>query len=185
MTSPQTDKRPTLYLIDGSAYIYRAFFALPPLNNSKGLQTNAVYGFTTMLLKIIRERQPDGLAVAFDEKGPTIRHEEFKEYKAQRPPMPDAMQAQIPYIHRVVEALAIPALRQAGYEADDLIGALARRAEQAGYDVVIVTGDKDMFQLLTPHIRIYDPVKDKWFGEAECRERFTVEPARVAVSAAT
>ncbi|HSA62647.1 MAG TPA: DNA polymerase I [Nitrospiraceae bacterium] len=170
---------PTLYLIDGSAYIYRAFFALPALNNSKGLQTNAVYGFTTMLLKIIRERQPDGLAVAFDEKGPTMRHEEFKEYKAQRPPMPDGMKAQIPYIHRVVDALAIPGLRQAGYEADDLIGTLARKAEQAGYDVVIVTGDKDMFQLLTPHVRIYDPVKDKWFGEAECRERFGVEPARV------
>ncbi|CUQ66610.1 DNA polymerase I [Candidatus Nitrospira inopinata] len=178
MTSP-TDKRPTLYLIDGSAYIYRAFFALPPLNNSKGLQTNAVYGFTTMLLKILRERQPDDVAVAFDEKGPTLRHEEFKEYKAQRPPMPDAMQAQIPYIHRVVEALAIPVLRQPGYEADDLIGTLARKAEQAGYDVVIVTGDKDMFQLLSPHVRIYDPVKDKWFGEAECIERFGVEPARV------
>ena len=174
-----TEKRKILYLIDGSAYIYRAFFALPALNNSKGLQTNAVYGFTTMLLKIIRERQPDGLAVAFDEKGPTLRHEEFKEYKAQRPPMPDGMKAQIPYIHRVVDALAIPGLRQAGYEADDLIGTLARKAEQAGYDVVIVTGDKDMFQLLTPHVRIYDPVKDKWIGEAECRERFGVEPARV------
>ena len=170
---------PTLYLIDGSAYIYRAFYALPALNNSKGLQTNAVYGFTTMLLKIIREHRPDGLAVAFDEKGPTLRHEEFKDYKAQRPPMPDGMKAQIPYIHRVVEALAIPGLRQAGYEADDLIGTLARKAEQAGYDVVIVTGDKDMFQLLTPHVRMYDPVKDKWFGEAECRERFGVEPARV------
>ncbi|TKS60058.1 MAG: DNA polymerase I [Nitrospira sp.] len=170
---------PTFYLIDGSAYIYRAFFALPALNNSKGLQTNAVYGFTTMLLKIIRERRPDGLAVAFDEKGPTLRHEEFKEYKAQRPPMPDGMKAQIPYIHRVVEALAIPGLRKAGYEADDLIGTLAHKAEQAGYDVAIVTGDKDMYQLLTPHVRIYDPVKDKWFGEAECRERFGVEPARV------
>ncbi|MBM4128080.1 MAG: DNA polymerase I [Nitrospira sp.] len=174
-----TAKRPTLYLIDGSAYIYRAFFALPALNNSKGLQTNAVYGFTTMLLKIIREHKPDGLAVAFDEKGPTIRHEAFKDYKAQRPPMPDGMKSQIPYIHRVVEALAIPGLRQAGYEADDLIGTLAHKAEQGGYDVVIVTGDKDMFQLLTPHVRIYDPVKEKWFGEPECHERFSVEPARV------
>lgn len=174
-----SSKLKTLYLIDGSAYIYRAFFALPALNNSKGLQTNAVYGFTTMLLKILRERQPDGLVVAFDEKGPTLRHQEFKEYKAQRPPMPEGMSAQIPYIHRIVEALNIPAVRQAGYEADDLIGTLARKAEQAGYDVVIVTGDKDMFQLVTPHVRIYDPVKDKWSGEAECRERFGVEPARV------
>ncbi|MDR4469703.1 MAG: DNA polymerase I [Nitrospira sp.] len=173
------ESRKTLYLIDGSAYIYRAFFALPALNNSKGLQTNAVYGFMTTLLKIIREHKPDGLAVAFDEKGPTIRHEEFKEYKAQRPPMPDGMQAQIPYIHRAVEALNIPAVKQAGYEADDLIGTLARQAEQAGYDIVIVTGDKDMLQLLTPHVRIYDPVKDKWSGEPECVAKFGVEPGRV------
>jgi DNA polymerase-1 len=177
--SDSEEQRKTLYLIDGSAYVYRAFFALPPLSNSKGLQTNAVYGFTTMLLKIIREHRPDGIAVVFDEKGPTQRHEAFKDYKAQRPPMPDGMQAQIPYIHRVVEAFAIPALRQPGYEADDLIGTLARKAERAGYDVVIVTGDKDMFQLLSPHVRIYDPVKDRWFGETECRERFGVEPARV------
>lgn len=174
-----TDARKILYLIDGSAYIYRAFFALPALNNSKGLQTNAVYGFMTTLLKIIREHKPDGLAVAFDEKGPTARHEEFKEYKAQRPPMPDGMKGQIPYIHRVVEALNIPAVKQVGYEADDLIGTLARQAEHAGYDVVIVTGDKDMLQLLTPHVRIYDPVKDKWSGDAECVAKFGVEPGRV------
>jgi DNA polymerase-1 len=177
---PTTEpSRKTLYLIDGSAYIYRAFFALPALNNSHGLQTNAILGFTTMLLKILRERKPDGLVVAFDEKGPTLRHTEFKAYKAQRPPMPEGMSAQIPYIHRVVDTLNIPSVRQAGYEADDLIGTLAHQAEQAGFDVVIVTGDKDMFQLLTPHVRIYDPVKDKWLGEMECRERFGVEPARV------
>ena len=177
---PSTESsRKTLYLIDGSAYIYRAFFALPALNNSQGLQTNAILGFTTMLLKILRERKPDGLVVAFDEKGPTLRHAEFKAYKAQRPPMPEGMSAQIPYIHRVVDALNIPSVRQAGYEADDLIGSLAHQAELAGFDVIIVTGDKDMFQLLTPHVRIYDPVKDKWLGETECRERFGVEPARV------
>ena len=177
---PSTESsRKTLYLIDGSAYIYRAFFALPALNNSKGLQTNAILGFTTTLLKIIREKKPDGLVVAFDEKGPTLRHAEFTAYKAQRPPMPEGMSAQIPYIHRVVDALNIPAVRQAGYEADDLIGTLAHQAEQAGFDVVIVTGDKDMLQLLTPHVRIYDPVKDKWLGEVECLERFGVEPARV------
>jgi DNA polymerase-1 len=175
---PTSSNPKTLYLIDGSAYIYRAFFALPALNNSKGLQTNAVYGFTTTLLKILRERKPDGLVVAFDEKGPTLRHQEFKEYKAQRPPMPEGMSAQIlhPPIGGGPEHSRRP---EAGYEADDLIGTLARKGEQAGYDVVIVTGDKDMFQLLTPHVRIYDPVKDKWSGEAECRERFGVEPARV------
>ena len=170
---------PTLYLIDGSAYIYRAFFALPPLANSKGLQTNAVYGFTTMLLKVLRDHRPDYVAVVFDEKGPTHRHEAFKDYKAQRPPMPQGMSAQIPYIHRVVEALSLPVIRQAGYEADDLIGTLARKGEVEGLDVVIVTSDKDMFQLLTPKTRIYDPVKDKWFGEADSQVRFGVEPARV------
>ncbi|MGC3975836.1 MAG: DNA polymerase I [Nitrospira sp.] len=170
---------PTLYLIDGSAYIYRAFFALPPLSNSKGLQTNAVYGFTTMLMKVLRDHRPDYVAVVFDEKGPTHRHEAFKEYKAQRPPMPQGMSAQVPYIHRVVEALSLPVIRQAGYEADDLIGTLAKKGESEGLDVVIVTSDKDMFQLLTPKTRIYDPVKDKWFGEADSQVRFGVEPARV------
>ncbi|HKN86097.1 MAG TPA: DNA polymerase I [Nitrospiraceae bacterium] len=179
MAEAGTLTRRTLYLIDGSAYIYRAFFALPPLSNSKGQQTNAVYGFTTMLLKVLREHTPDCLAVVFDEKGPTQRHEEFKAYKAQRPDMPHGMQAQIPLIHRVVEAMAVPVIRQVGLEADDLIGTLAHKAEAAGLDVVIVTSDKDMFQLLTPAVRIYDPVKDKWFGEADCQERFGVEPARV------
>ncbi|MGH9893016.1 MAG: 5'-3' exonuclease, partial [bacterium] len=179
MPSSASPGRQTLYLIDGSAYVYRAFFALPPLSNSQGFQTNAVYGFTTMLLKILREHQPDCLAVAFDEKGPTLRHAEFKAYKAHRPEMPHDMQAQLPYIHRVVDAFGMPVVREAGYEADDLIGTLARQAEAAGFDVVIVTGDKDMFQLLTPAIRIYDPVKDTWYGEAECRERYGVEPARV------
>lgn len=179
MTGSGASPRKVLYLIDGSAYIYRAFFALPPLINSKGVPTNAVYGFTTMLMKILRERRPDCLAVVFDERGPTQRHEEFKEYKAQRPEMPQGMSAQIPMIHRMVEAFAVPVVRVIGYEADDLIGTLARKAEAGGLQVVIVTSDKDMFQLLTPVVRIYDPVKDKWFGEAECRERFGVEPARV------
>src|SRR5262245_64745795 len=99
----------TLYLIDGSSYIYRAFFAFPALNNSKGLQTNAVYGFTTMLLKIRRQRQPDSLVVAFDEKGPTLRHQEFKEYKSQRPAMTAGRSEQTRHIHRVVEQVTIPA----------------------------------------------------------------------------
>ncbi len=171
--------RPILYLIDGSAYLYRAFFALPALSTSTGLPTNAIYGFTTMLQKIVRERRPDYLAVAFDEKGPTLRHEEFKEYKAHRPPMPDALSQQVPYIHRVVEAYAIPVVKLQGYEADDLIGALAVQAASQGLDVVIVTGDKDMFQLLTPAIRIFDSVKDKTFTEKDCLDRFGVEPARV------
>ena len=101
-------ERPRLFLIDGSSYIYRAFYAIGHLSNSKGLPTNAVYGFTTMLLKIVRDQRPDYLAVAFDAKGPTLRHAEYQEYKAQRPEMPDSLSRQIPYIHRVVEAFRIP-----------------------------------------------------------------------------
>ncbi len=174
MTSP-----PVLHLIDGSGYLYRAFFALPALSTASGLPTNAVYGFATMLQKIIRERRPEFLAVVFDERGPTLRHEEFKEYKAHRPPMPDALSQQIPYIHRVVEAFAIPVVKQKGYEADDLIGTLAHHASSQGLEVVLVTSDKDMFQLLSAGIRIFDPVKDKTFTEEDCRARFGVEPGRV------
>ncbi|MEK6693954.1 MAG: 5'-3' exonuclease H3TH domain-containing protein, partial [Nitrospirota bacterium] len=172
-------QRPALYLIDGSAYLYRAFFALPDLSTAAGLPTNAVYGFITMLQKVIRERRPAYLAVVFDEKGPTLRHEEFKEYKAHRPPMPDALSQQIPYIHRVVDAFAIPVVKLQGFEADDLIGTLARQASAEGLDVIIVTGDKDMFQLLSPAVRIFDPVKDKVFTEEDARDRFGIEPARV------
>ena len=172
-------ERPTLYLIDGSGYIYRAFFALPPLSTTNGLPTSAIYGFITMLQKVVRERRPDYLAVVFDEKGPTHRHQQFKEYKAQRRPMPDSLSQQIPYIHRAVDAFAIPVVKCEGFEADDLIGTLALQAVAAEVEVVIVTADKDMFQLLSPSIQIYDPVKDKVLTEADCLTRFGVAPARV------
>ena len=172
-------ERPTLYLIDGSGYIYRAFFALPSLSTTSGLPTSAIYGFTTMLQKVVRERRPDYLAVVFDEKGPTHRHQQFKEYKAQRRPMPDSLSQQIPYIHRAVDAFAIPVVKCEGFEADDLIATLALQAVAAGVEVVIVTADKDMFQLLSPSIQIYDPVKDKVLTEEDCLTRFGVAPAQV------
>ncbi|MFZ5877489.1 MAG: DNA polymerase I [Nitrospirota bacterium] len=168
-----------LVLIDGHGYIYRAFFALPPLSTSKGLQTNAVYGFTNMLLKIAREQRPDYLAVAFDSKGPTKRHEEFEAYKAHRPPMPDPMAQQLPYIERMVEAFNIPKLMMDGYEADDLIGTIARQAETQGLDVTIVTADKDMLQLVSPRVTVFDTLKNKAFGEAQVIERFGVAPPLV------
>jgi DNA polymerase-1 len=176
---PYMHERPTLYLIDGSGYIYRAFFALPPLSTTSGLPTSAIYGFITMLQKVVRERRPDYLAVVFDEKGPTHRHQQFKEYKAQRRPMPDSLSQQIPYIHRAVDAFAIPVVKCEGFEADDLIGTLALQAVAAEVEVVIVTADKDMFQLLSPSIQIYDPVKDKVLTEEDCLTRFGVAPARV------
>lgn len=168
-----------LYLIDGNSYIYRAYYAIRGLSTSKGLPTNAIYGFTNMLMKILNEKGPEFLAIAFDPKGPTKRHEVYEAYKAQRPKMPDALSVQIPYIHRMVDAFHIPLLMMEGYEADDVIGTAARKGEQDGYEVIIVTGDKDMLQLVTPHVRVYDPMKDKLYGESDVLERFGVSPAQV------
>ena len=169
----------SLYLIDGSSYLFRAYHALPPLSNSKGVPTGAVYGFTTMLLKIIRERRPDAVVVIFDSPGPTERHERFADYKAHREEMPDELSRQVPYIHRVVEAMRIPLLMQPGQEADDLIGSLARQAAAEGLRVTIVTGDKDMLQLVGPLVQVYDSMKEKVYGEPEVLERFGVPPGRV------
>ena len=119
--------RKKLYLIDGNSYIYRAFFAIPHLSNSKGIPTNAVYGFTNMLMKVIKEEAPDYLAIAFDSKGPTRRHIEYEDYKAHRPAMPGPLARQIPYIHRMVEAFNIPVLIMEGVEADDIIGAHSQK----------------------------------------------------------
>jgi DNA polymerase-1 len=167
------------YLIDGSSYFYRAFYALPPLSTPQGLPTNAIYGFITMLLKVMREKKPDYLAIAFDTAAPTHRHLEYKDYKAQRPPMPDNLSVQIPYIHKVVEAMQIPVLQEDGLEADDLIGTVAKKAEAEGLEVTLVTGDKDMFQLVSPHIRIYDTMKEKVYREEEIRARFGVGPSQM------
>jgi DNA polymerase-1 len=172
--------RPRIYLVDGSSYVYRAFYAIrQPLATSTGLPTKAVFGFKNMLEKLIRQEQPQYLAVAFDERGPTFRHEADPTYKAHRPPMPDELAEQLPYIHRLVEALNIPRLSLAGYEADDILGTLARRFEDQGYDVVLVSGDKDLCQLVTAHTTILDTMKDQRLGIAEVQERFGVEPAHV------
>lgn len=162
------------YIIDGSSYIYRAFYAIRELSNSTGLPTNATYGFTKMLLKIIKEKQPDYIGIAFDAKGPTFREEIYPEYKANRPPMPDLMRPQIPYIHQMVHAFRIPLLEKSGLEADDLIGTLAKKGEAAGLEVVIVTGDKDMNQLITPKITVYDSMKDKVLDEVAIQEKFGI-----------
>ncbi len=169
-----------LYLIDGSSYIYRAFFAIRQyLSNSKGLPTNAIYGFAVMLLKILREQCPDYLAIVFDAKGKTFREEEYAGYKAHRPSMPDDLVPQIPYIHELVKAFNIPVLQIEGYEADDIIGTIAKRAEKEGYQVTIVSGDKDLMQLISPNVKMLDTLKNRLFGEKEVIEKFGVEPKRV------
>jgi len=139
----------TVYLIDGTAYIHRAYHAIQGLTNSSGLPTNAVFGFTRMLIKLMAERAPEYAAMFFDARGPTFRHSIFPSYKANRPPMPADMALQIPYIKEITAGYRLPIFELAGYEADDLIGTLARRLEQEGFAVVMVTGDKDFVQLVT------------------------------------
>lgn len=170
--------RPRLFLIDGSSYIYRAFYAIRHLSNSKGLPTNAIYGFTQMLLKVLKDHRPDYLAVVFDSKAPTFRSEAFKEYKANRPAMPEGLIPQIPYIKRIIEGYRIATLEMDGYEADDLIGTVAKGLESE-VDVVVITGDKDLLQLVGDRIQVYDTMKEKRFGEEEVIERFGVRPEQV------
>ncbi len=139
-----------LYLIDGSSYIHRAYHAIRGgLSNSKGFPTSAVFGFTRMLLKLMEDKKPEYVVMFFDSKGKTFRHEIYEAYKANRPPMPEDMAVQIPYIKAVTDGFNIPVIEMQGYEADDLIGTFARIAEKFGFSVVMVTGDKDFLQLVT------------------------------------
>lgn len=154
------DPQKTIFLIDGSGYIYRAFHAIRGLTNSKGLPTNAVYGFTRMIMKLLEEKISDRMVMFFDSKGPTFRHDLYKDYKANRPPMPEELSVQIPYIHQITQAFNIPAFEMPGYEADDLIGTTAKKAEEKGYFIVIVTGDKDLKQLISHRTIIWDSMKD-------------------------
>lgn len=143
-----------LILVDGSSYLYRAFHALPPLTNSKGLPTGAVKGVLNML-RSLRKSYPDSpFAVVFDAKGPTFRDEMFADYKAQRPPMPDDLRVQIEPLHACIHALGLPLLCVEGVEADDVIGTLARSSAAASRPVIISTGDKDMAQLVDGHITL-------------------------------
>lgn len=161
-----------LFLIDGSSYIYRAYYAIRHLSNSQGMATNAIYGFTNMLLKVIRELQPDQLAVVFDSKGPTFRNEIYPEYKANRSAMPEDLVPQIPYIKRVVEAFNLPGIEKAGFEADDIIATLAGKFAARGMQVTVVTGDKDLMQIVSDRVCLLDTMKDKISGPEEVMERF-------------
>lgn len=166
----------TLYLIDGSAYIYRAYHAIRNLANSKGLPTNAAFGFARMLIKLIEDRSPEYVAMFFDAKGPTFRHEIYRDYKANRPPMPEDLSIQIPYIKEITHGFNIPVIEMQGFEADDLIGTFRYQAEKAGFFVVMVTGDKDFVQLVTDNAVIWDPMKEKTIDINTIREDFGVEP---------
>lgn len=182
MSSPKPER---LFLLDGMALAYRSYFAFiqRPLINSRGENTSAVYGFVTFLQKILEEEQPDYLAVAMDTSAPTFRHKEYKEYKATRQKMPEDMASQLEMLKDVVRAFGVPVIELDGYEADDIMGTLARRAEQEGVETFLVTADKDFMQLVTEKIRIYRPGRQgtdlEIIGFEEVRKKFGVEPDKV------
>lgn len=170
-----------LFLVDGMSNVFRAYYAIRGLATSRGLPTNAIYGFTTMLRKLIVEEKPDYLAVVFDTREPTFRHEIFPQYKANRAEMPDDLALQLPYIHKVCEALGVPILAIPGYEADDVIGTLARRAADQGMEIVIVSNDKDLCQLVDKNIRILKADRQTYvyYDEKGVEERLGVRPDQV------
>ncbi len=170
------EERRQIFLLDGSGYIFRAFFALPQLNTSRGLPTNAVYGFIRMFLKLIKDQHPSYIGVVFDSPKRTFRDDLFADYKANRTVAPNDLTVQIPYIHRAVEAFRMKSIVREGYEADDVIGTLAARATKKKFDAVIITADKDFMQIVGPHVRLWDTMRDKWTGTREVRDRFGVEP---------
>jgi DNA polymerase-1 len=183
MPSVSAGDRPTILLVDANGLVYRAFYALPYFTTRDGRPTNAVYGFTMMLLKVLEEQAPEYVVVAFDKPGPTFRHEAFTEYKATRRKMPDDLRPQIGLAKQVVGALALPMFEVAGFEADDVIGTLTRLAQARGMDVLIVTGDLDALQLVSPHARVMvtsrGTTETTVYDEAAVASKLGVAPAQV------
>jgi len=180
-----TPRAKTLYLVDAMGYVFRAFYApMARLNSPSGMPTKVPYLFSTMLRRLVKEYQPDYLGVAFDVAGPTFRDKLFAEYKAQRPPMPEDLSVQLPYVRRLCEAMRLAVLELPGYEADDIIGALTRQAGKRKLDVTIVTGDKDMMQLVGGRVRVLRPGSgaakpDLVVDEAKVEELMGVPPEKV------
>ena len=175
---PMSEK-PLLVLIDGSSYLYRAFHALPPLTNQSGQPTGATFGVLRMVRKLIDEEQPTRVAVIFDAKGKTFRHDIYSEYKAHRPPMPDDLCCQIEPLHACIKALGIPLISIAGVEADDVIGTLAKYAVTQDYKVLISTGDKDMAQLVDDDISLINTINESRMNAQGVQEKFGVEPSQI------
>lgn len=170
-------QKKTLFVIDGSSYAYRSYYAIRRLSNSRGTPTNAVFGFAKTLRKLIADFSPDYLVVAFDAPGPTFRHEKYEEYKSERKPMPDDLAIQMPLIKQLISAFRIPVTEMQGFEGDDIMGTFAVQGKTAGLEVYLVTGDKDMFQLVNDDVRILHTHRDnKIYSEKEVREEFGVEP---------
>jgi len=177
--SPKKFNKAPFILVDGSSYLFRAFHALPPLENSKGQATGAIYGVINMLKKLVEEYQPEYLAVVFDAKGKTFRSDLYKDYKANRPPMPDELRTQIEPIHQIVDALGYPRIVVPEVEADDVIGTLARQAEADGFEVLISTGDKDLAQLVTNKITLINTMNNFISTPESVIEKFGVPAERI------
>lgn len=160
-----------IVLIDGHSILHRAFYGVPELTNAKGLHTNAVYGFLNIMFKILEEEKPDYLAVAFDVHAPTFRHKLYEAYKGTRKPMPEELREQVPVTKQVLTAMGILIMEQAGLEADDILGTMAKRAESAGMEVALVSGDRDLLQIATEHIKIRIP-KTKGYGRTEVEDYY-------------
>jgi DNA polymerase-1 len=174
-----TVRRPRSFLIDGSSYIYRAFFALPATVNSAGSPTNAIYGFINFMLKLLKRHQPEYLAVILDAGRETFRKQMFADYKSNRREVPSSLICQLPYIRKALEALNILRIELEGYEADDLIGTLCATLCDQNCDLIVVSSDKDLMQLVTDQIRLFDGAKEHWIGRREVIARFGVEPHRI------
>ena len=172
-------KRPTLFLIDGSNNVYRAYFAIRNLTNSSGLATNAVYGFTQTLKKLLKDFEPDCIAVAFDISRAKTRHEAFEDYKKDRRPMPDDLAIQLPFVNEVLEGFGIPVIGVEDWEADDLLGTLACVARDRGYDVVLATSDKDFFQLVGDGIKLFHTGREVLYDAKGVEENFGLPPEKV------
>ncbi|HLO09926.1 MAG TPA: DNA polymerase I, partial [Desulfobacteria bacterium] len=170
----------SLYLIDGHNVLYRTFFGVPRLTAPDGTPTNVVLGVARILLKILREERPDAVVAVFDSREPTPRHALYPDYKANRLKTPEDLAAQIPVVDKMIDALGVCRLSVAGAEADDIIGTLSRRAEMRGIDVVIVSSDKDMYQLVSPRVKVRDGLKEHTVGEAQVEQVFGVPPGKVA-----
>jgi len=174
-----TNQQAPFVLVDGSSYLFRAYHAIPELNNSKGEPTNAIYGVVNMLRRLIADYGPEHVVVVFDAKGKTFRNDMYKEYKANRPPMPEDLASQIKPIHEIVEAMGLPLLCVPGVEADDVIGTLAAQATELGMDAVVSTGDKDMAQLVNHHISLVNTMTDTTMDRDGVVEKFGVPPERI------
>ncbi len=178
-TCSAPSQRERLILVDGSSFLFRAYHAVPPLTNANGEPTNAVYGVSNMLRKLIADYHSDYITVVFDAPGKTFRNELYDQYKAHRPPMPDDLRVQIAPLHKLIRAMGLPLIIEPGVEADDVLGALAQHAEQQGYDVIISTGDKDMAQLVTEHIILENTMSNTRMDIQGVIDKFGVKPEQI------